>query len=243
MYHKPPTRRAADFQRQTKEATVPGQAALQHRMDRIATVDTGTRNVRDFWVDEGGKQAEVGTRQYTGFNARWDAAEANGQVSTTANLRDFWLLGPEVLREAHYAAYPTEIPRRTILLGTPVKGACATCGAPWTRMIKHDSPPDLGRGTQSWTKGAASLLHPQRNAKHGFQVQPFDTTGWQPTCEHVDAEVVPATVLDPFAGSGTTLLVAKALGRRSIGCELSDAYCKLAAKRIGGVTLPMGVGV
>lgn len=78
---------------------------------------------------------------------------------------------------------------------------------------------------------------------HDNPFPPKETVGWQPTCEHFDAEVVPATVLDTFAGSGTSLLVAKALGRRSIGCELSDAYCKLAAKRIGGVTLPMGVGV
>jgi DNA modification methylase len=35
-----------------------------------------------------------------------------------ANLRNFWLLGPEPLRESHYAAFPTEIPRRCILAGS-----------------------------------------------------------------------------------------------------------------------------
>ena len=40
------------------------------------------------------------------------------------------------------------------------------------------------------------------------------------------------TVLDPFAGSGTTLAVALELGRKGIGCELNPEYIKLATDRI-----------
>lgn len=47
-------------------------------------------------------------------------------------------------------------------------------------------------------------------------------------------------VLDPFAGSGTTLLVARKLGRVGIGCDLNPEYVKLANGRLSeAYTLPM----
>jgi len=85
---------------------------------------------------------------------------------------------------------------------------------------------------------ASDSVNDARTATSGTMTRPptRTTTGWSPSCDH-DRAPIPATILDCFGGSGTTALVARKLGRRSILIELSEEYCAMAARRLQQLSL------
>jgi len=151
------------------------------------------------------------------------------------NQRNVWHLGPEPYAEAHFATFVTEIPRRAIKAGTSEKGCCSACGAPWTRIvsktqIKRERPNELTKRS-----GAKGTGKPCANTVAGVETR---TTGWKPGCECNAGDPAPCVVLDPFLGSGTTVAVARTLGRHGVGCELNPEYAELARVRIGKAEKP-----
>jgi site-specific DNA-methyltransferase (adenine-specific) len=48
-----------------------------------------------------------------------------------------------------------------------------------------------------------------------------------------------ASVLDPFVGTGSTLVAAQAMGREAVGVEINERYCEIAARRLEQAPLPL----
>ncbi|MBA7684452.1 hypothetical protein ES703_92847 [subsurface metagenome] len=150
------------------------------------------------------------------------------------NIRSVWEFPTQPYPEAHFAVFPEKLPELCIKAATPEAGCCSKCGAPWTRVIKKAFANHDGATRTAYPEGSSAkrlaLLRQAARARGAEYRNISETIAWQPTCS-CNADKVPSLILDPFLGAGTTLWVARILGRRAVGYELSESYCALSLER------------
>lgn len=176
------------------------------------------------------------------------------------NRRTVWDIPTEPYPGAHFATWPTALVEIMVKAGTSERGCCSLCGAQWRRVVEKSEAlpapsnpnPVTPYPAASHTQGAFNTtLHMVRHITH---------TDWIPGCtcqqefvcsfcsvlggdEDGDCIVcggagkvvlapkpIPAVVLDLFAGSGTTLVVARGLGRSAVGIDLNFKYLNEQAR-------------
>ena len=131
--------------------------------------------------------------------------------------------------EAHYAVFPEELVRVPVESTCPPE-VCASCGTPYDRETETEYRNPGNRQTNG-----------PKYVDRGDESPNFDKrleavhipSEWEQQCECGTDETEPGIALDPFAGAGTTCLVAKRLGRRFVGIDLNAEYVAMAQKRCG----------
>ena len=148
------------------------------------------------------------------------------------NKRSVWHIPSHPFPDAHFATFPPKLVEPCILAGTPQK-ACPTCGAGWVREVKvtGQNRADEGRIAEFVAKGV-----PRTSANLylvGCKAGERETIGFAPNCGCPNNDGSgKALVFDPFAGSGTTGVVARQMGREFFGVELNPEYAAMANARI-----------
>jgi DNA modification methylase len=195
------------------------QFAVKHDHETIG--NAAGANMRDYML----RDQTAGAFLAAALASDDEAVVAAARTLAAAGMRDYMLLAPEPSKLAHYASYPTRLPETFIKVSTSDRGVCPSCGAQWARVVDRKVMV-IDRSERTHDMG--------RTRTSGTQVSPAETEtiGWRPTCSCPAAEPVPAIVGDMFVGTGTTLMVARRLGRRAIGCDLSGPYCEMARQRV-----------
>jgi hypothetical protein len=167
-----------------------------------------------------------------------------------ANRRNVWSdISPEPYAGPHYATFPPKLPRICIQASTSEAGVCPGCGGQWARVMDK-KPSTMNIRVRDATKGRTEAKYGDRVPASLEEIELYGeeimggsrTLSWRPTCACPPQQAIPATILDPFCGTGTTLLAAQRLGRRGIGVDLSEPYLQQAIKRLTAETLPLPLG-
>jgi hypothetical protein len=146
-----------------------------------------------------------------------------------------WTIPTQPYAGSHYATFPIALPRRLIRLMCPMH-VCRQCGEPRRRIVgeaeyvpsatnrggilKRDGE-RTAEGVNQWINGDGAQASVVRTAP---------TLGWS-DCGHDNYRR--GRVLDPFAGSGTTLAAATEQGRDATGIDIDADNYWLARQRIG----------
>jgi DNA modification methylase len=201
-----------------------------------------TKRARYYWDAEAVKEPQSKGANGSRFTTGKTGINGNGRVSSLPreeslyrNLRTVWTINTAPYSGAHFATWPPALVERMVKAGSSERGVCPECGAPWQRVVDKGEAVNAPRNPNDalpYTAGGATNHGNGATTLH--KVRTVETVEWRPTCAHADASPIPAIVLDPFCGSGTTLLVARQLGRRGLGFDLSETYLRdNAATRLG----------
>lgn len=196
------------------------------------------------------KQDLCGNETLVGFNARY---KPNGLGLRYMRDSDFFfktwqgllhnedgepmalVVNPKGYKGAHFACFPVRFAEVMILAGTSEAGVCPECGAPWVRVVQTMGDTTIssqGYDTHQLAQ-EKGMTNSSRSWKGGdVPIATKITAGWKPSCTCNSGDPLPATVLDPFGGSGTVAVGCDLHNRRSIIVELNPEYCDLAEKRI-----------
>lgn len=149
------------------------------------------------------------------------------------NPGDVWKIATQPFSGAHFATFPERLVEPMIKSSCPQE-ICKKCGLPRMRITKTEYI-KIGRKFkkskyQGDKVGLISGCTKPQEMRYGRAIALRRTVGWS-KCG-CNAGFRPGIVLDPFSGSGTTLVKAAKLGRDSVGADINPDYIKMSVDRI-----------
>ncbi len=146
-----------------------------------------------------------------------------------------WKMSPQGFAGSHYATFPLALPTRLIKAMCPER-VCTVCGAPSKRITGEATYVNASGEAvepqvwQSGVTGGAGAHSSKARGDDARSTRTAETVGWT-DCGHNAWRT--GRVLDPFAGSGTTLVAAHNESRDALGIDLDDRNVAMVEDRLG----------
>ena len=186
---------------------------------------------------------DEGIKQNTDWNA------SHNHVTETRNPRSVWSFSNEPYSGPHFAPFLSALVHKCLTAAIGAGGCCSCCHTQLAPVIeKQRVSTRPGNDSKALDETGAKLDGATAGNRDPLRhVLRRECVGYFPTCgcgsfhrigepgemSEVADDAVPATVYDPFVGSGTTAQVAHHMGLCAIGSELGEQYLPLIADRIG----------
>jgi hypothetical protein len=176
----------------------------------------------------------------SGWSGRFGDCAIEGDDDTS--LRDFALawVGDRPAIVFGSAAVPRPAEYRAVLVWD--KGGHVGMGDlsfPW--KPSHEEIYVFGHGFTGRRSGSVLHYHAIAGTVATTQGRHHPTEKPRSLMRALIAKCPPGTIVDPFMGSGTTILAARDLGRRAVGIEVDPAYVEAAIRRLQQSVLPLEV--
>jgi site-specific DNA-methyltransferase (adenine-specific) len=176
----------------------------------------------------GHQQAHAGIKNDTDTSARDDALA-------------LWGDRPALVFGSLRAAYPSHWKRMLVFEKPTVGSGLFGVRVPW---LSNWEPIFLLGKWPDQTPSRGAVVKTRQPAASGYSG--YTTRAGHPHAKPLDVmeslitACPPGVIADPFAGSGSTLVAAKQLGRKAIGVELDERYCEVTARRLSQGVLDFG---
>jgi site-specific DNA-methyltransferase (adenine-specific) len=181
----------------------------------LTAVRTPTNHHHPGGVNRGNVTGTDERRRAEGATANMTGSNPAGAPPLDAwfDEHDTWTVTTQPSSLAHYAMWPPKLAERLVLSMCP-QWICATCGEPRRRVEKVTQVPTRPFNATALVRQRVGGLDSEtREQRHA------ETLGWT-DCGHDNYR--PGVVLDPFAGTGTTLAVADCHGRDAVGIDIDE---------------------
>lgn len=179
----------------------------------------------------------VGARNAKGHsNAAHNGIAGDDDTSLRDAAIELWGIRPAVVFGSPQAARPADT-RQTLVWAKPSDAGIFGAMGGWRRdweAIHLCGSWKQAPAARSSVIGTAGQVVKYTKATGHPHTKPLDVM------ESLIDACPPGAIADPFAGSGSTLVAARNLGRHAIGVELEERYCEVIARRLAQDCLDLG---